>query len=276
MAELPEIEITRRDLDKDVGGRKIKTVEVPGAKRVVEGASTKKAFGAALEGRKIASVRRAGLLLLFDVGDGELVVARLGPKGSFRRAAAKVPLDPDTQVIITFTQGGQLRLIDRGDAAQLTLLAADNLNETFPEIEMFGFDPVDEPMSWTVFGQRLVREDRTLRQLLLDPTFVVGLGPVYSDEILHSALLRHDRKANELITQEIRRLYRAIVETVHNAVKHRGVSFEGESDVFGEPGGYNEYLEVYGRAGERSRNGRGDVLSTKISGVVHYYCDYQV
>ncbi|MDG2112134.1 MAG: hypothetical protein P8N02_05920, partial [Actinomycetota bacterium] len=131
-------------------------------------------------------------------------------------------------------------------------------------------------MSWTVFGQRLVRQDRTLRQLLIDPTFVVGIGPVYSDEILHSALLRHDRKANGLITQEIRRLYRAIVETVHNALKHRGVSLEDETDVFGEPGGYNEYLEVYGRAGERSRNGRGDVLTAKVSGVVHYYCDYQV
>ena len=63
MAELPEIEIARRDLDKDVGGRKIKTVDVPGAKRVVESASTKKAFSASLEGRKIASVRRAGLHL---------------------------------------------------------------------------------------------------------------------------------------------------------------------------------------------------------------------
>ena len=56
MAELPEIEIARRDLDKDVGGRKIKGVEVPGAKRVVDTASTKKAFSASLEGRKITAI----------------------------------------------------------------------------------------------------------------------------------------------------------------------------------------------------------------------------
>ena len=71
--------------------------------------------------------------------------------------------------------------------------------------------------------------------------------PIYSDEILHAALLRHDRVANQLITQEIRRLYRSIVETIHNAVKHRGVSLDQISDVFGEPGGYDEYLEVYGK-----------------------------
>ena len=111
---------------------------------------------------------------------------------------------------------------------------AEELADNYPNLAALGFDPVDQPMSWTVFGQRLVREDRTLRQLLMDPKFVVGLGPVYSDEILHAALLRHDRKANELITQEIRRLYRAIVETVHNAVKHRGTSLDGSADVFGD------------------------------------------
>ncbi len=272
MAELPEIEIARRDLDKDVGGRKIKSVEVLGAKRVVNTASTKKAFGAALEGRKVASVRRAGLFLVFDVGEDEVMVADLGSAGRFLRTPAKTEVDPDTQVIIAFTQGGHLRLIDSAGEAELRTISADQLEENYPQLGRLGFDPVDEPMSWTVFGQRLVREDRTLRQLLLDQSFVVGLGPVYSDEILHAALLRHDRKASGLITQEIRRLYRAIVETVHNAVKHRGTSL----DAFGEPGGYKDYLEVYGRAGERSRNGRGDVLSTKISGVVHYYCDYQV
>jgi formamidopyrimidine-DNA glycosylase len=276
MAELPEIEIARRDLDKDVGGRKIKSVEVPGAKRVVETAATKKAFVQALEGRKLATVRRAGKLFLFDIGDGELLVTDLGGTGAFRRATAKTDVEPNTQVIITFTQGGQLRMLDDGDNAQMAIVEADALDEAYPEIGALGFDPVDEPMSWTVFGQRLVRENRTLRELLLDDTFVVGLGPVYTDEILHAALLRHDRKANELITQEIRRLYRAIVETVHNAVKHRGVSLGDETDVFGEPGGYNEYLEVYDRAGERSRNGRGDVLSVKLGGVMHYYCDYQV
>ena len=99
---------------------------------------------------------------------------------------------------------------------------------------------------------------------------------MYKRQILHAALLRHDRIADQLITQEIRRLYRAIVETIHNAVKHRGVGLDGSCDVFGQPGGYDEYLEVYGRGGERSKNGRGDVLTARVGGTTHYYCDYQV
>jgi len=54
------------------------------------------------------------------------------------------------------------------------------------------------------------------------------------------------------------------------------VSIGGACDVFGQPGGYDEYLEVFGRAGERSRNGRGNVLTARVGGSTHYYCDYQV
>ena len=146
----------------------------------------------------------------------------------------------------------------------MTLVQNEEIGQVFPEVADLGFDPVDEPLSWTDFGRRLLQYDTKLRPLLMDQTFVVGLGPIYSDEILHAALLRHDRIANQLITQEIRRLYRSIVETIHNAVKHRGVSLDEISDVFGEPGGYDEYLEVYRRGGERSRNGRGDVLTARV------------
>lgn len=276
MRELPEVETARRDLDKDIGGRKVKAVEVLGPKKVVGRASSKKAFEGSLEGRKIASVARRGVHLLFDVGDDELLVADLGTAGTFRRATAKVAMDPDTQVVVTFTQGGQLRLIDAEGDATLAVVDAEALFDEYPELATLGFDPVDQPMSWTEFGQNLIRQDKKLKHLLMDPSFVVGIGPVYSDEILHAALLRWDRLPGELITQEIRRLYRAIVETVHNAVKHRGTSLDGQLDVFGESGGYDEYLEVYGRAGERSRHGRGEVLTARVAGQPHYYCDYQV
>ena len=216
------------------------------------------------------------MLICLDVGSGESLVINLGPGGTLRRAVNKDQKEPDTQLIITFTQKGQLRLLDGEKSATVNLVQNEEIDQAFPEVAELGFDPVDEPISWTDFGRRLLECDTKLRPLLMDQTFVVGLGPIYSDEILHAALLRHDRVANQLITQEIRRLYRSIVETIHNAVKHRGVSLDQISDVFGEPGGYDEYLEVYGRGGERSRNGRVDVLTARVGGTTHYYCDYQV
>jgi formamidopyrimidine-DNA glycosylase len=65
---------------------------------------------------------------------------------------------------------------------------------------------------------------------------------------------------------------------MHNAIKYRGTSTEanGWVDVHGEIGGYGEFLEVYGRDGQRSHNGRGEVHKSKIGGHDHYHADYQV
>ncbi len=276
MLELPELETARRDLDREVSGLKIKEVDVLGPKRLIPGEANKNGLTKALSGRKVSSVKRIGMILYLDVGNGQSLVIDLGPGGYLQRAANKDAIDTDTQLIIGFTQKGQVRLIDPEKQATVALIETEQIIDAFPSITELGFDPVDEPISWTDFGQRLLEYDVKLRPLLMDETFIVGLGPVYSDEILHAALLRHDRIASQLITQEIRRLYRSIVETVHNAVKHRGVSLDGTRDIFGEPGGYDEYLEVYGRGGERSRNGRGDVLTARVGGTTHYYCDYQV
>ena len=276
MLELPELETARRDLDREIGGLKIKQIEVMGPKRVIPGQPNKTSLTKALAGLKISSVKRVGMSLCLDVGNGQILTIDLGSGGSVRRASNKDEVDGSTQLVIGFTQKGQLRLLDSDKELTVTLVDSDATDDSLPEPAGRGFDPIEEPISWTDFGRRLLMHDTKLRKLLMDSSFIIGLGPVYTDEILHSALLRHDRIASRLITQEIRRLYRAIVETVHNAVKHRGVSIGGVCDIFGQPGGYDEYLEVFGRAGERSRNGRGNVRTARAGGSTHYYCDYQV
>lgn len=277
MAELPEIEIAKRDLDKDVATpRKIKSVDVPGTKRALPAMRSKQQFADLLVDKRITTVTRHGSLLHFALDTDEIMVARLGATGSFRRTPSRTPQDPDTKVVLTFTKGGQLRLLDSGDEATLRVLVPSRYHKLYPGQEDLGFDPVDMPMPWTDFALMLRGRSEAVRDLLLDPTFVVGLGPMYSDEVLHAARLGYARAAGELNTQEVRRLYRAIVETVHNSIKYRGASAGGHRDIFGKAGGFDPYLEVFGRGGERCRNGRGDVITKVIRGVTHHYCDYQV
>ena len=217
MLEQPVLETARRDLDREVGGLKIKEIDVIGPKRLIPGQANKTGLTKALSGRKISAVKRVGMLLCLEVGNGQSLVINLGVGGSLQRAANKDDRQPDTQLIIGFTQKGQLRLIDNDKSATVTLVDGEEMGQVFPEIAELGFDPVDEPISWTDFGRRLLEHDSKLRPLLMDQTFIVGLGPIYSAENLHAALHRHDRIADQLITQEIRRLYRAIVETIHSA-----------------------------------------------------------
>ena len=79
-----------------------------------------------------------------------------------------------------------------------------------------------------------------LKGLLMDQQFVAGIGNLYADEILFAAGLRYDRASDSLSATEIRRLYRAMVETLAEAIKHRGSTLADEQyrDLFGEIGDY--------------------------------------
>jgi formamidopyrimidine-DNA glycosylase len=206
MPELPEIETLRRGLERETVGRRIKSVDVPVAKAVHRNGS-RKAFQARLEGVKIKGVDRRGSLLVFTLDSGELLVVDIGTTGRLLRAAPKDEMAKDTQVVVSFTQGGQLRMADADGTAEAFVVTPDLLLEEAPELADLGLDPVASPVSWTAFAQSLVdHRNEKLKPLLMDQSFVVGLGGLYADEILHDAGLRPDREVSTVSTMEIRRL----------------------------------------------------------------------
>jgi formamidopyrimidine-DNA glycosylase len=273
MPELPELELIRRDLEREVLDRKVKSVEVPLAGLVK--APPKKAFITALTGTKVTGVGRRGTLLLIGIDGTHQLVLSLGDRSRLRRTQAKDPTVTGTGLVITFTQGGQLRLVDPKKEAKVELLTDEELTEKHPELSQLGLDAVDEPISWTTFGELLLRRDGRLKSVLMDQTFLVGIGPMYSDEILFHAGLRYDRQTTSLSAQEIRRLYRAVVETVHEAVKYGGTTLgdDGWVGLTGKPGEYQEYLTVYKRDGEMSPRARGPIVKARFGSGYTYYCE---
>ncbi len=277
MFELPEVETVRRDLDKDLPGKRIKVVEAASMKTLGR-YKTRKSFTDQMPGWKVLGVSRVGLYLLVAFDSESTMVVDLGSSGSLRRHANKDPHDPDTEIVMTFTQHGQLRLIDAEGTSSVFVIDSDALAEEIPEIENYGLDPVDEPVSWTAFGRVLLQRRTKLKTLLMDPEFVVGIGNIYADEILYHAGLRYDRRSDELSSQEIRRLHRAVVGTLHDAIKHRGTSTPERVfvDPFGNPGGYGEHLEVWGKHNQLSGRNRRAIKRSKFGGEWTYYCETQV
>ena len=276
--ELPEVETVRRDLEREIIGRKVKAAEAASMKCLPR-YHTRKAFTSQLEGAKIVDVRRLGLYLAIELSTEMLLVLSLGSSGSPRRNANKNPRVNGTEVVISFTQYGQLRFVDTEGTGQL-FVVPDDLSEVDPKIKEYGLDPVATPISWTEMGRMLLqRSDKDkLKALLTDDRFVVGVGDIYADEILFEAGLRYDRVCNTLSTQEIRRLHRSLVGTMHDAVKYRGTSVPGRPfvDPFGQPGGYATHLKVWGRHGQLSERSRTPIKRIRFRGVWTYYCDTQV
>ncbi|HZA00091.1 MAG TPA: DNA-formamidopyrimidine glycosylase [Acidimicrobiales bacterium] len=275
MPELPEIETLRRGLERETVGRRVKSVDIPVAKATQRNGS-RKAFQARVEGTKIRTVDRRGSLLLASLDSGELLVIDAGATGRLVRAAPKDETPRDLLVSISFTQGGQLRLCDPEGKAEVFVVTPETLLEEIPDLAELGLDPVAAPVSWTAFAQSLVtRRSDKLKPLLLDHRFVVGLGGLYADEILYDAGLRPDREVATVSTMEIRRLYRSLVEVLHEATKHHGAS-TGEhpfTDIHGKPGSYQDELQVWGRDGEPCRRCRATIAKVRSGGKVTYWCE---
>jgi formamidopyrimidine-DNA glycosylase len=296
MPELPEVETLRQDLSREVPGKKIKAVSVANGRSVRRHPSAKH-FRTPLEGRTIKSVSRLGKYLLLILDSGDTLVVHLGMSGQLLRVkSVKDPKPKHTHVVITFTQGGELRYVDPRTFGELFVstppLKADGtalspvsgttggdgaaIRKAIPELAHLGFDPVEDMMSWDRFGLLLHQHKAGIKAMLMDQTFTAGIGNLYSDEMLYQAGLRYDRAANTLTATEVRRLYRAMVETLADAIKHRGSSLADEQyrDLFGEVGDFQGSHQVYDREGQACRRCRNVIVRVKTGGRSTFFCEH--
>lgn len=276
MPELPEVETIKRDLDKEVVGKRIRSVTVAGD-RTTRRHADEKDFILKLEGRKITAVQRRGKYLLLRLDSPDVLVVHLGMSGQLLRGKGGVR-DPDpkhTHVVFTFTQGGLMRFVDPRTFGEVFVTTPEELEAEVAELAHLGFDPVDDMMSWVKFGDMLTARKTKLKTLLMDQKFVAGIGNIYSDEILWAAGLRYDRSSESLSSQEVRRLYRAMVETLQDAIKHRGSSLADEQyrDLFGAVGEYQKEHKVYDRAGQACRRCRSTVVRVKVNARSCFLCE---
>ncbi|MGI9604948.1 MAG: DNA-formamidopyrimidine glycosylase family protein [Acidimicrobiales bacterium] len=275
-AELPELELIKRDLEREVSGRKIKDASAAGMS-VLARYKNRKSFTSQLEGVKITSVMRQGAFLLFPFDNEDILVVRMGD-GAFRRNANKDKELPGTEIVITFTQGGQLRFLDPKGTAEFAVVAKDDVMTEFPHLNDPAVDPIDTPLSWLAFRDLIESHPTTLKELLTDGKAILDIGGIYADEVLFDSGLRFDRASTSLSTQEVRRLYRSLVETLHNVIKYRGTTLEDRdwADLFGEPGIFDQHLQVFGKAGGLSPRSRSPIQRVKFKNEWTYFCETQV
>ena len=274
--ELPEVEVMRRDLERDVVGKKIKAAEVKQSKnamRAIRRHKTRKDFTSRVAGHKITKIERRGKYISMTLDSGDVLVVHFGMSGQFHRGTGRVALPPHTHVVFTFQQGGDLRFVDPRTFGELFVVTPDEIGKV-KELQHLAIDPLDQVFTWPTFQYLLAERAAKMKQLLMDQKFISGLGNIYSDEVLFSAGLRFDRMSDTLSSQEVRRLYRAIQETLQEAIKLRGTTLDDEAyvDLFGAPGEYQNELKVYGRAGLPCRRCRTPIETVRISQRTSFFC----
>ncbi|MEA2488136.1 MAG: formamidopyrimidine-DNA glycosylase [Actinomycetota bacterium] len=276
MLALPEIEVLRRDLENEVVGRRIKEVEIrPGtnAMKIIRRHGRRKEFEELLVGAKIEKVRRVGRKLFMDLDNGRVMVFDLATTGRLMKTSASEPVVTHTHIIITFTIGGHLRMVDPQRTGEVFVAEADEVDR-LEGIRDFKIDPLEHQVAWQEFSGLLVEREAKMKELLMDETFIVGLGDVYSDEVLFAAGISHDRMSNKLTSQDVRRLYRALMETMQDALKAGGtLALETNTVSPVPPGMFQWELKVFERDGEACRRCRSTIERVDVKGAyVTYYC----
>ena len=272
MPELPEVEVVRKDLERDVLGKKIKEVDVR-LPRIIRRHKQKKEFTTPLIGRKITKIDRRGKYILLWLDSGDVLVMHLGMSGRVERSTGRKALEKHTHAVIKFQVGGELRFVDMRQFGELFVTAGDQIAGV-KELQHIAIDPLEDSFTWQHFSEILASRRMKLKALLMDQKFISGLGNIYSDEILWASGLRYDRASDSLSAQEVRRLYRAMQEILQEAVRHRGVTLDDETykDLYGKIGEMQDYLKVYGREGEPCRRCRTPIERARWSNRSTYFC----
>jgi formamidopyrimidine-DNA glycosylase len=224
MPELPEVEITARLLDAALTGAEIVYARAPG----INALRTFDPPLSALEGGRVAAVRRRGKQLIIDVDGGGDDPTRLavlmhlmsaGRLQLYDKPAG--PRDRTSRVLIGFADGRELRLREFGSrqAAWLKLLLlADALDED-DALASLGPEAWPEPGGEAGL-EELLDAPRPLHALLRDQHVIAGIGRSWVDEILWQARLSPYKRGADLDRDEIEQLADAIRETLDGALAH--------------------------------------------------------
>ena len=276
MPALPEIEILRRDLEKEIVGRRIKDAEIrPGsnAMKIVPRHGRRKEFSDLLKEARIESIGRSGRKVYLELDNARLMVIELGDTALLQKTSASEEMAPHTHIVLSFTIGGQLRVIDAKFSTEVFVGDREELVRS-GELRTTALDPLESAVAWQEFSSMLQGRDVPLKTALTDDGLIVGLGTLYADEVLFTAGLRHDRQSDQLTSQDVRRLYRALMETLQDAVRARGTTW-GEydfRDLQGNPGQYQLELKVYEREGEPCRRCRSAIVKEDFDSAYVYFC----
>jgi formamidopyrimidine-DNA glycosylase len=273
--ELPEVEVLRKDLEKEIVGKRVKDVIVETASIVRPFHHTRPLFVKALEGKKIEGARRRGRTIFLDLDDETTWVIDARGTASLHRETANENPGPDTHLVVTFTIGGAIHLSDLSDEPEVSTGVVPT-EEALEAVGLtgHGFDPLEDNLTWMEFATLLADADKPLKLAFMDRNVISGIGPVYSDEILYEAGLRYDRQSNSLTSQEVRRLFRAMHEVIAAAMKFRGSSLDepDPDDAVDDEGEAVEHLKVYGREGLPSLRSRKPIEKVDLGdGVVAYF-----
>ncbi len=280
MPELPEVETIVRDLRRLVVGKRI--ADFVAEWRGVTGVEPPELVAARVRGARIVGTRRRGKLAVLDLDTGESLVISLRMTGRLLSRRPGAAEDRFVRARFSFAEGGELRFADTRKFGRIVLIPSDAISDAAPALarrdgaplhERLGIEPLSPAFTVRRFAALLRARRRSgLKPLLLDQTFIAGIGNIYANEALFRARIHPLRRAGGLKAERVLALHASIRDALRRAISLRGASVDDYRDARGRRGRMQREFLVHGREGEPCpRCGRA-IRKTYVGGRGTYWC----
>jgi formamidopyrimidine-DNA glycosylase len=244
MPELPEVETIRRGLregspsNPPLPGEQIESARVLWERTLA--APGVDEFCARLPGQSILEVGRRGKFLIFYLSQDALLV-HLRMSGDLWVEAQEAPIAPHHRLVLNFRDGLRLAFNDTRKFGRVWLVG-----DVQDVLAGLGPEPLEPEFTPELLYQRLHKTRRQLKPLLLDQSFLAGLGNIYTDEALHLARLHPLTPADRTSPEQADSLWGAIRGVLEEGIRRNGASI----DWVYRGGDFQNYFRAYRRTGQ--------------------------
>jgi len=248
MPELPEVETVVRDLiNHNICGCRIAEVSITWPRTI--GPLTPADFKKAVKDKAITQVSRRGKYIIIELSDQRRMFIHLRMTGKIHVHPQSFTAGKHDHVVFSLNDGRKIVFNDTRKFGRITLA-----KESPPSFAALGPEPLGKEFTKVWLQSSLRARSRRIKPLLLDQTFIAGLGNIYADEALWQAGIHPERDSRTVKKVEATALHKAIQSVLRRGIKNSGTSLgKGESNFYsvaGHRGRNADQLKVFRRTGE--------------------------
>ena len=283
MPELPEVQTTVNGLHAKVLNRAFVDVWSDWQKMVKRPRDFAQ-FKKELEGKKIARVWRRAKNVVFELLGGYSLLIHMKMTGhllvgiwnlesgiwkSVEDGPLKEKINGYLHIIFFLDNGKMIALSDMRKFAKVELVKTEDLHKEF---EGLGPEPLEKSFTFEKFQALFTRRRGKVKQVIMVPQFIAGIGNIYASEALWEAKIHPVKDISKLGRKELRVLYNAIRKVLALGVEFGGDSFSDYRDVDGNKGKFEGKKKVYQRTGQPCLRCITLIKRLKIGQRSSFYC----
>ena len=257
MPELPEVEVVKKSLEKTFLNLVIKNIEIhdKNLRFPIKVKKMKKMIKA-----KIISIRRRSKYILINLNNNYTILIHLGMTGKLlivnsknRKFKTSFYYELDEKNLkhnhVTFQFSNKYRLIynDIRKFGFMKIIKTNNI-KNISHINSLGPEPLSKNFSLNYFLKNIHNKKKSIKNLLMDQSFVSGLGNIYVNEVLFLSKINPTKKVSSIKEKNILSIISNVKKILNKAIKVGGSSVKNFSNTEGKIGNFQQYFNVYGMA----------------------------